>query len=133
MNISNDRFIRTTDDYHQQSVQRIFKALYDKGEIYKGAYKGLYCTPCESFWTENQLRDGRCPDCGREVKYAEEEAYFFRLSHYTGKILDLYEKRPDFLEPASRVNEMVNNFLKPGLEESLRLQNDVQMGRPGGF
>jgi len=133
MNISNDRFIRTTDDYHQLSVQRIFKTLYDKGEIYKGAYKGLYCTPCESFWTENQLKDGRCPDCGREVKYAEEEAYFFRLSHYTGKILDLYEKQPDFLEPASRVNEMVNNFLKPGLDDLCVSRTTFKWGIPVDF
>ena len=116
MNISNDRFIRTTDDYHVQSIQRIFKKMYDKGDIYKGTYKGKYCTPCESFWTESQLKDGCCPDCGRPVTDAEEEAYFFRLSKYADKVQDLLENT-DFLEPRSRVNEMVNNFIKPGLED----------------
>ena len=116
MNISNDRFIRTTDDYHVQAVQRIFKKMYDKGDIYKGAYKGMYCTPCESFWTESQLKDGKCPDCGREVHYAEEEAYFFRLSKYAKPVQELLESGT-FLEPASRVNEMINNFIKPGLED----------------
>ena len=106
MNISNDRFIRTTDDYHCAAVQRIFKRMYDNGDIYKGAYKGKYCTPCESFWTESQLVDGKCPDCGREVKDAEEEAYFFRLSKYADRIRDLLENT-DFLQPRSRVNEMV--------------------------
>ena len=110
LNISNDRFIRTTDDYHVESVQHIFKALYDKGYIYKGTYKGKYCTPCESFWTESQLKDGKCPDCGREVQDAEEEAYFFRLSKYADRILHLLEDT-DFLEPRSRVNEMVNHFV----------------------
>lgn len=133
MNISNDRFIRTTDDYHELSVQRIFKKLYEQDDIYKGAYKGLYCTPCESFWTENQLKDGKCPDCGREVKYAEEEAYFFRLSKYTQKILDLYEKQPDFLEPASRMNEMVNNFLKPGLDDLCVSRTTFKWGVPVDF
>ena len=133
MNISNDRFIRTTDDYHERSVQYIFKQLYDKGDIYKGAYKGLYCTPCESFWTESQLADGKCPDCGRDVKYAEEEAYFFRLSKYTDKILELYETHPDFLEPASRKNEMVNNFLKPGLEDLCVSRTTFSWGVPVEF
>lgn len=133
MNISNDRFVRTTDDYHELSVQRIFKKLYDQDDIYKGAYKGLYCTPCESFWTENQLIDGKCPDCGREVRYAEEEAYFFRLSKYTQKILDLYEKQPDFLEPASRMNEMVNNFLKPGLDDLCVSRTTFKWGVPVDF
>ena len=110
MNISYDRFIRTTDDYHVASIQKIFKAMYEKGDIYKGSYKGLYCTPCESFWTESQLVDGKCPDCGREVKYAEEEAYFFRASKYADRVRKLL-KTTDFLEPVSRVNEMVNNFL----------------------
>jgi methionyl-tRNA synthetase len=133
MNISNDRFIRTTDDYHELSVQRIFKKLYEQGDIYKGAYKGLYCTPCESFWTESQLKDGKCPDCGRNVKYAEEEAYFFRLSNYTQQILDLYEKQPDFLEPASRMNEMVNNFLKPGLDDLCVSRTTFKWGVPVDF
>ena len=116
MNISNDRFIRTTDDYHEHSVQKIFKKLYEKGDIYKGKYVGKYCKPCESFWTETQLVDGKCPDCGRPVVDAEEEAYFFRLSKYADRIQELLENT-DFLEPRSRVNEMVNNFIKPGLED----------------
>ena len=110
MDISNDRFIRTTDDYHMESVQKIFKRLYEQGDIYKGKYVGKYCKPCESFWTETQLVDGKCPDCGREVVDAEEEAYFFRLSKYAGRIQELLENT-DFLEPRSRVNEMVNNFI----------------------
>ncbi len=117
MNISNDRFIRTTDDYHVESIQKIFRKLYDQGDIYKGTYKGKYCTPCESFWTESQLVDGKCPDCGREVIDAEEEAYFFRLSKYADRLVEIYEAHPDFLEPPSRLNEMVNNFIKPGLED----------------
>ena len=117
MNISNDRFIRTTDDYHVESIQKIFRKLYDQGDIYKGTYKGKYCTPCESFWTESQLVDGKCPDCGREVIDAEEEAYFFRLSKYADRLVEYYEAHPDFLEPPSRLNEMVNNFIKPGLED----------------
>ena len=133
MNISNDRFIRTTDDYHEQSVQKIFKKLYEQDDIYKGSYKGLYCTPCESFWTESQLVDGKCPDCGREVKYAEEEAYFFRLSKYEKKILELYENQPDFLEPASRKNEMINNFLKPGLEDLCVSRTTFKWGVPVDF
>ena len=114
MNISNDRFIRTTDDYHVESVQKIFRRLYEQGDIYKGKYVGKYCTDCEAFWTETQVKDGKCPDCGREVKDAEEEAYFFRLSKYAGRVRDLLVNT-DFLEPRSRVNEMVNNFIKPGL------------------
>ncbi len=133
MNISNDRFIRTTDDYHEQSVQKIFKKLYEQDDIYKGSYKGLYCTPCESFWTESQLVDGKCPDCGREVKYAEEEAYFFRLSKYEKRILELYENQPDFLEPASRKNEMINNFLKPGLEDLCVSRTTFTWGVPVDF
>jgi methionyl-tRNA synthetase len=133
MNISYDRFIRTTDGYHELAIQRIFKALYDRGAIYKGAYKGLYCTPCESFWTETQLVDGMCPDCGREVHYAEEEAYFFKLSEYTDKILKLYEERPDFLQPKSRVNEMVNNFLKPGLDDLCVSRTTFTWGVPVDF
>jgi methionyl-tRNA synthetase len=116
LNISNDRFIRTTDDYHVKAVQKIFKALYDKGEIYKGKYEGWYCTPCEAFWTETQLKDGKCPDCGREVKLANEEAYFFRLSKYADRLLKLYEDQPDFIQPESRKNEMIN-FIKQGLQD----------------
>lgn len=116
MGASYDRFIRTTDDYHASAIQRIFKKMYDKGDIYKGKYVGKYCTPCESFWTESQLVNGKCPDCGRDVYDAEEEAYFFRLSKYADRIQDLLENT-DFLEPRSRVNEMVNNFIKPGLED----------------
>ncbi len=133
MGISYDRFIRTTDDYHVESVQKIFKALYDKGEIYKGTYKGHYCKPCESFWTDSQLKDGNCPDCGRPVEQAEEEAYFFRLSKYSDKILKLYEDHPDFLQPQSRVNEMVNNFLKPGLEDLCVSRTSFRWGVPVTF
>ena len=133
MNISNDRFIRTTDDYHVKSIQTIFRKMYEKGDIYKGKYKGLYCTPCESFWTESQLVDGKCPDCGREVHEAEEEAYFFRLSKYTDRILKLFEEQPDFLEPASRMNEMVNNFLKPGLDDLCVSRTSFTWGIPVDF
>ena len=132
MNISNDRFIRTTDDYHVASVQRIFKKMYDNGDIYKGAYKGMYCTPCESFWTESQLKDGKCPDCGREVHYAEEEAYFFRLSKYAKPVQELLETGT-FLEPASRVNEMINNFIKPGLEDLCVSRTSFKWGIPVDF
>lgn len=117
LEISYDYFIRTTDKKHEQIVQKIFQKLYDKGEIYKGTYEGHYCTPCESFWTESQLVDGKCPDCGREVKLAKEEAYFFKLSKYQDRLIKLYEENPEFLEPESRRNEMLNNFLKPGLED----------------
>lgn len=132
MNISNDRFIRTTDDYHVQSIQRIFKKMYDNGDIYKGAYKGMYCTPCESFWTESQLVDGKCPDCGREVHYAEEEAYFFRLSKYAKPVQNLLETGT-FLEPESRVNEMINNFIKPGLEDLCVSRTSFTWGIPVDF
>ena len=132
MNISNDRFIRTTDKYHCQSVQKIFKKMYDKGDIYKGAYKGKYCTPCESFWTESQLKDGKCPDCGRDVHDAEEEAYFFRLSKYAEPVRKLLEET-DFLQPASRVNEMVNNFIKPGLEDLCVSRTSFTWGIPVDF
>ena len=132
MNISYDRFIRTTDDYHVEAVQKIFKKMYDNGDIYKGAYKGKYCTPCESFWTESQLVDGKCPDCGREVVEAEEEAYFFRLSKYADRIQDLLENT-DFLEPRSRVNEMVNNFIKPGLEDLCVSRTSFTWGVPVDF
>ena len=132
MNISNDRFIRTTDDYHVAAIQRIFKKMYEKGDIYKGVYKGKYCKPCESFWTESQLVDGKCPDCGREVQDAEEEAYFFRLSKYAGRVQDLLENT-DFLEPRSRVNEMVNNFIKPGLEDLCVSRTSFSWGIPVDF
>ena len=132
MNISNDRFIRTTDDYHVEAVQRIFKKMYDKGDIYKGAYKGKYCTPCESFWTESQLVDGKCPDCGREVHDAEEEAYFFRLSKYADRVQHLLEDT-DFLQPRTRVNEMVNNFIKPGLEDLCVSRTSFKWGIPVDF
>lgn len=133
MDISYDRYIRTTDDYHMESVQKIFKTLYDKGDIYKSVYKGAYCKPCESFWTESQLQDGNCPDCGRPVEQAEEESYFFRLSNYTDRILKLYEERPEFLQPQSRVNEMVNNFLKPGLEDLCVSRTSFKWGIPVSF
>ena len=132
MNISNDRFIRTTDDYHVAAIQKIFKKMYEKGDIYKGKYVGKYCKPCESFWTESQLVDGKCPDCGREVQDAEEEAYFFRLSKYADRIQDLLENT-DFLEPRSRVNEMVNNFIKPGLEDLCVSRTSFKWGIPVGF
>ncbi len=132
MNISNDRFIRTTDDYHVESIQKIFKKMYDNGDIYKGAYKGMYCTPCESFWTESQLVDGKCPDCGRPVRYAEEEAYFFKLSKYAKPVQELLETGT-FLEPASRVNEMINNFIKPGLEDLCVSRTSFKWGIPVDF
>ncbi len=132
MNISNDRFIRTTDDYHVEAIQKIFKKMYENGDIYKGTYKGKYCKPCESFWTESQLVDGKCPDCGREVQDAEEEAYFFRLSKYSDRIRDLLENT-DFLEPRSRVNEMINNFIKPGLEDLCVSRTSFTWGVPVDF
>ena len=132
MNISNDRFIRTTDDYHVEAIQKIFQKMHDKGDIYKGTYKGKYCKPCESFWTESQLVDGKCPDCGREVQDAEEEAYFFRLSKYADRIQDLLENT-DFLQPRSRVNEMVNNFIKPGLEDLCVSRTSFSWGIPVDF
>ena len=132
MNISNDRVIRTTDDDHVKAIQRIFKRMYDKGDIYKGTYKGKYCTPCESFWTESQLKDGCCPDCGRPVVDAEEEAYFFRLSKYADRIRDLLENT-DFLQPRSRVNEMVKNFIDPGLEDLCVSRTSFSWGIPVDF
>ncbi|WP_186567146.1 methionine--tRNA ligase [Lawsonibacter celer] len=132
MNISNDRFIRTTDDYHVHAIQKIFKKMYENGDIYKGTYKGKYCKPCESFWTESQLKDGKCPDCGREVQDAEEEAYFFRLSKYADRIQDLLENT-DFLQPRSRVHEMVNNFIKPGLEDLCVSRTSFSWGVPVDF
>ena len=132
MNVSYDRFIRTTDDYHVAAIQKIFKKMYDNGDIYKGKYVGKYCKPCESFWTESQLVDGKCPDCGRECDYAEEEAYFFRLSKYADRIQDLLENT-DFLEPRSRVHEMVNNFIKPGLEDLCVSRTSFTWGVPVDF
>ena len=126
MNISNDRFIRTTDDYHVAAIQKIFKKMYDNGDIYKGVYKGKYCKPCESFWTESQLVDGKCPDCGREVQDAEEEAYFFRLSKYADRVRDLLVNT-DFLEPRSRVHEMVNNFI----DRAWRISASAAPASPG--
>ncbi|MCD7927708.1 MAG: methionine--tRNA ligase [Oscillospiraceae bacterium] len=132
MDISYDRFIRTTDPYHVQAIQRIFRAMYDKGDIYKGTYVGKYCTPCESFWTDSQLKDGCCPDCGGPVQDAQEEAYFFRLSKYAKPIQDLLENT-DFLQPRSRVHEMVNNFIKPGLEDLCVSRTSFTWGIPVDF
>ena len=132
MNISNDRFIRTTDDYHVAAIQKIFRKMYENGDIYKGSYKGKYCTPCESFWTESQLKDGKCPDCGGEVHDAEEEAYFFRLSKYADRVRKLLTET-DFLEPKSRVNEMVNNFIDPGLEDLCVSRTSFTWGVPVDF
>ena len=134
MNISYDRFIRTTDEYHAKSIQKIFNVMYEKGDIYKGVYKGLYCTPCESFWTESQLVDGKCPDCGREVHYAEEEAYYFRMSKYAPRVRELLLSG-DFLEPASRVNEMVNNFIdcEGGLQDLCISRTTFTWGIPVDF
>ena len=132
MNISHDRFIRTTDDYHVEAIQKIFKLMYERGDIYKGEYAGKYCKPCESFWTESQLVDGKCPDCGREVQDAKEEAYFFRLSKYADRVRDLLENT-DFLQPRSRVNEMVNNFIKPGLNDLCVSRTSFTWGVPVDF
>lgn len=133
MNVSNDRFIRTTDEKHVKAVQKIFKKLYDQGDIYKSEYEGLYCTPCESFWTPTQLKDGKCPDCGREVEKTKEESYFFRLSKYQDRLIDLIENNPDFLQPASRQNEMLNNFLRPGLEDLCVSRTSFNWGIPVTF
>lgn len=132
LNISNDKFIRTTDDYHVAAVQKIFKELYDRGDIYKSEYKGWYCTPCESFWTDTQVKDGKCPDCGREVKMANEEAYFFRLSKYADRLLKLYEDQPDFIQPDSRKNEMIS-FIKQGLEDLCVSRTSFSWGIPVTF
>ena len=133
MNTSYDRFVRTTDSEHKKIVQKIFKKLYDKGDIYLGKYTGLYCTPCESFWTENQLVDGKCPDCGREVKEASEEAYFFRMSKYSAWLEDYIEKHPSFIEPESRKNEILNNFIKPGLQDLCVSRTSFKWGVPVDF
>ena len=133
MNTSYDKFIRTTDDYHEKQVQKIFKKLYDQGDIYKGAYEGLYCTPCESFWTESQLKDGKCPDCGREVKPAKEEAYFFKMSKYADRLIEHINSHPEFIQPVSRKNEMMNNFLLPGLQDLCVSRTSFKWGIPVDF
>ncbi|KGK90639.1 methionine--tRNA ligase [Clostridium sp. HMP27] len=133
MNISYDKFIRTTDDYHINSVQEIFKKLYDQGDIYKSEYEGWYCTPCESFWTETQLTDGKCPDCGRPVEKAKEEAYFFKMSKYADKLIEHIESHPEFIQPESRKNEMINNFLKPGLQDLCVSRTSFDWGIPVSF
>ncbi len=133
LDISYDRFIRTTDADHEKTVQYVFKKLYDNGDIYKSEYEGWYCTPCESFFTETQLKDGKCPDCGRSVQKAKEESYFFRLSKYADRILKLYEDNPDFLQPKSRMNEMINNFIKPGLQDLCVSRTSVKWGIPVEF
>ena len=133
LNISYDYFIRTTDEDHVRRVQKIFKKLYEQGDIYKGTYEGLYCIPCESFWTESQLVDGKCPDCGREVKLVSEEAYFFKLSKYQDRLVKYYEEHPDFILPISRKNEMLNNFIKPGLEDLCVSRTSFKWGIPVDF
>ncbi len=133
LNISYDKFIRTTDDYHEKAVQKIFRTLYEKGDIYKSEYEGWYCTPCESFWTNTQLADGKCPDCGREVKKAKEEAYFFKMSKYQDKLMEYIEAHPEFIQPESRKNEMVNNFLKPGLQDLCVSRTSFSWGIPVDF
>lgn len=133
MDTSYDKFIRTTDVYHEKQVQKIFKKLYDQGDIYKGAYEGLYCTPCESFWTESQLVDGKCPDCGREVKPAKEEAYFFKMSKYADRLIEHIQTHPEFIQPVSRKNEMMNNFLLPGLQDLCVSRTSFQWGIPVDF
>ena len=133
LNISYDKFIRTTDDYHVKAVQQIFKKLYDQGDIYKSEYEGLYCTPCESFWTQTQLVDGKCPDCGREVKPTKEEAYFFKMSKYQDKLMQYIEEHPEFIQPESRKKEMVNNFLKPGLQDLCVSRTSFSWGIPVEF
>ena len=133
LGITYDKFIRTTDEEHVECVQKIFKQLYDQGDIYKGEYKGLYCTPCESFWTETQLVDGKCPDCGREVNEVSEEAYFFKLSNYADRLVKYYDEHPEFIEPLSRKNEMINNFIKPGLEDLCVSRTSFDWGIPVTF
>ncbi|MBP3461653.1 MAG: methionine--tRNA ligase [Bacilli bacterium] len=133
MNTSYDKFVRTTNPVHKEKVQKIFKKLYDKGDIYKGKYEGLYCTPCESFFTESQLVDSKCPDCGREVTKASEEAYFFKLSNYTKRLEEYIESHPDFIKPESRKNEIVNNFLKPGLQDLCISRTSFKWGIPVSF
>lgn len=133
LNTSYDKFIRTTDHYHEKQVQKIFRKLYDQGDIYKGAYEGMYCTPCESFWTESQLVDGKCPDCGREVKPAKEEAYFFKMSKYADRLIEHINTHPEFIQPVSRKNEMMNNFLLPGLQDLCVSRSSFTWGIPVDF
>jgi methionyl-tRNA synthetase len=133
MDISYDKFIRTTDDYHKKAVQKLFKQLYDQGDIYKGAYEGWYCTPCESFWTETQAVDGKCPDCGRPVQKAKEEAYFFKMSKYADRLIEYIETHPEFIQPESRKNEMLNNFLRPGLQDLCVSRTTFNWGIPVEF
>lgn len=133
LDISYDKFIRTTDSEHVACVQKIFEKLYQQGDIYKGEYKGLYCTPCESFWTETQLKDGKCPDCGRDVHEVKEEAYFFKLSKYQDRLVDYIESHPEFIQPVSRKNEMINNFIKPGLEDLCVSRTSFKWGIPVTF
>ena len=133
MNTSYDNFVRTTDEDHEKQVKKIFKKLYDKGDIYKGSYEGLYCTPCESFWTESQLVDGKCPDCGREVQPAKEEAYFFKMSKYADKLINYINEHPEFIQPVSRKNEMMNNFLLPGLQDLCVSRTSFSWGIPVDF
>ena len=133
MNISYDKFIRTTDDYHKETVQKIFKQLYDQGDIYKSSYEGLYCTPCESFWTETQLVDGNCPDCGRPVEASKEEAYFFRMSKYADRLIEYINTHPEFIQPVARKNEMMNNFLLPGLQDLCVSRTSFKWGIPVDF
>ena len=133
MDTSYDRFIRTTDEFHEKQVQKIFKKLYEQGDIYKSSYEGLYCTPCESFWTESQLKDGKCPDCGREVKPAKEEAYFFKMSKYADKLIEHINTHPEFIQPVSRKNEMMNNFLLPGLQDLCVSRTSFKWGIPVDF
>ena len=133
MNTSYDKFIRTTDDYHERQIQKVFRKLYEQGDIYKGAYEGWYCTPCESFWTESQLVDGKCPDCGREVKKAKEEAYFFRMSKYADRLIEHINTHPEFIQPVSRKNEMMNNFLLPGLQDLCVSRTSFKWGIPVDF
>ncbi|MFR9307314.1 MAG: class I tRNA ligase family protein, partial [Lachnospiraceae bacterium] len=133
MNTSYDRFIRTTDEDHEKQVQKIFKKLYEQGDIYKSEYEGMYCTPCESFWTPSQLIDGKCPDCGRPVQPAKEEAYFFRMSKYADRLIQHIETHPEFIQPVSRKNEMMNNFLKPGLQDLCVSRTSFKWGIPVDF
>ncbi|HQB32850.1 MAG TPA: methionine--tRNA ligase, partial [Erysipelotrichaceae bacterium] len=133
MNTSYDKFVRTTDSYHKKQVQKIFEKLYDQGDIYKSEYEGWYCTPCESFWTDGQLKDGKCPDCEREVHKAKEESYFFRMSKYADQLIEHIEKHPEFIQPESRKNEMINNFLKPGLQDLCVSRTSFKWGVPVTF
>ena len=133
MNTSYDKFIRTTDDYHEKQVQKIFKKLYDQGDIYKGHYEGMYCTPCESFFTESQLVDGKCPDCGCPCTPAKEEAYFFKMSKYAPRLIKYINEHPKFIQPVSRKNEMMNNFLLPGLQDLCVSRTSFSWGIPVDF